>query len=205
MRYTLSALDPDRLYLLLFTAILASGCASTIHQSAYTNSVARETHIRLDSIDEDVVTAKVWLVYDNTGGQIRTAIEQGENNVEIDHSKTSGNAIPLLIEASLDSKSEARVFRGEKKIGSINYVCVDRQRSNLFMSIHFDEPVYFRYDQASDLRLPGPPCGLWVTGPILREADRWGISGTWTFCLDPDLTRAWPAIISPDEIKRPEE
>lgn len=198
MRKSLGAIHTHGTCLLLFILFLASGCAGTIVMK----EVAREASIRLDTLDEDVVRCRIRLLYDNTGGQIKTAIEQGKKDVKIDPARIPSNPVPVLIGADLDSKGEGGVFRGQKKIGSVNYVCVEPKRSNLFITLQLDEPIYFRYEQLPDMKLPELPCGIWVTGRTLTEADRWGVSDTCTFFLDPTVSRAWPAL-TPSMIKRP--
>jgi len=153
--------------------------------------VRRDCWARLGSLDDDVLAARVWLLYDKTGGEIKAALEQHKKRVSIDSSKIPDNTKPLLVGARLDETIGGRVLRGKRSIGNVIYAVTSRAQAMLTMSIHLDEPIYYSYEE-TDYLLPEMLAGPWKGGQIHREANRWGISGTWTFLVASDLTHAWP-------------
>lgn len=181
--------------------MLISSCASPNQKTVEARSP--ESYIRLGSIDNDVAGFTMSVVYDWTGGQLRTAIEQGKKEVTLDPSKIPSNPMPLLISARLNAECPSGIYRGNEKIGTIDYVCTGPPGWDLFMQVTLDKPIYYRYDELSRIKPGGPhPCGfgLYFFPRVLKEGDRWGVSGTLNFCIDPDLNFFRPAF-SDDGIK----
>jgi hypothetical protein len=132
----------------LLTLVTASGAAAQTAQKTY------EVSLALPSLEPVILRAKISLVFDYIGGQLRDAIKRGDRNAKIDLKKIPRNPTPYLIASALDRKSPSGVYRGKgdvDKVGDI--LVVPTEDEQLYAICRFNLPIAFPYERSTPQRI----------------------------------------------------